>query len=101
MLLTVISSVIIIDKRAGYIIASLCSLLYGLMIDSQFYGIIPTGYSSIAKEKDFLYNVFSHISALYITAYLTGYLSSRLETTSKSLEEKVFPAMVKFSILQK
>lgn len=89
MLLTVISSVIIIDKRAGYIIASLCSLLYGLMIDSQFYGIIPTGYSSIAKEKDFLYNVFSHISALYITAYLTGYLSSRLEKTSKSLEEKV------------
>lgn len=87
MLLTVMASAIILDKKAGYIIATLCSILYGLMIDLQFYRVIPIDYDFAVKEKDFLYNIFSHISALYLTAFLTGYLSSRLEKTSKKLAE--------------
>lgn len=88
MLLTVIASVITMNKRAGFITATLCSILYGLMIDLQFYRIIPVAYDFSVKEKDFLYNIFSHITSLYLTAYLTGYLSSRLEKTSRRLEEK-------------
>ncbi|HXX58738.1 MAG TPA: ATP-binding protein [Thermodesulfovibrionales bacterium] len=88
MLLTVMASAIILDKKAGYIIATLCSILYGLMMDLQFYRAIPLTFDVTLKEKDFLYNIFTHISALYLTAYLTGYLSSRLEKTTKSLEEK-------------
>jgi two-component system sensor histidine kinase PilS (NtrC family) len=88
MLLTVIASVITMNKRAGFITATLCSILYGLMVDLQFYRIIPVAYDLSVKEKDFLYNIFSHITSLYLTAYLTGYLSSRLEKTSRRLEEK-------------
>ncbi len=88
MLLTVISSAIVMNKRAGFIIATLCSILYGTMIDLQYYQILPLAYDLAVKEKDFLYNIFSHITALYITAYFTGYMSSRLERTSKRLEEK-------------
>jgi len=88
MLLTVIASVVTINKKAGYVIATTCSILYGLLIDLQYYRIIPVAYELSIREKDFLYNIFSHISALYLTAYLIGYLSSRLEKTSRSLEEK-------------
>lgn len=88
MILTVISSVTTVNRRAGYISATLCSLLYGTMIDLQFYGVIPITYDFLVKEKDFLYNIFSHITALYVTAYLMGYLSSRLEKASRKLEEK-------------
>lgn len=88
MLLTVIASVIVINRRAGYIIATTCGILYGFILDLQFYRIIPIGYDITAREKDFLYNIFSHLSALYLTAYLTGYLSSSLEKTSRKLEEK-------------
>jgi len=88
MLLTVMASAIILDKKAGYIIATLCSILYGLMMDLQFYGAIPLAFDTTLKAKDFLYNIFTHITALYLTAYLTGYLSSRLEKTTKSLAEK-------------
>ncbi|HWR58052.1 MAG TPA: ATP-binding protein [Thermodesulfovibrionales bacterium] len=88
MILSVIASVITVDKRAGYTTATLCSLLYGTMLDLQFYGVIPITYDYLVKEKDFLYNIFSNITALYVTAYLTGYLSSRLERASMRLEEK-------------
>ncbi len=88
MLLTVIASAITVDKRAGFITATLCSILYGLMIDLQFYHVIPVAYASSVKERDFLYNIFSHISSLYLTAYLTGYMSSRLEKTSRRLAER-------------
>jgi two-component system sensor histidine kinase PilS (NtrC family) len=88
MLLSVIASVITMNEKTGYIVATLCSLLYGTMIDLQFYGVIPITFDYLVKQKDFLYNIFSHITALYLTAYLMGYLSSRLERTSKRLEEK-------------
>ncbi|HET6516073.1 MAG TPA: ATP-binding protein [Thermodesulfovibrionales bacterium] len=88
MLLTVMASAIVMDKRAGYVIATTCSLLYGLMIDLQFYGFIAITYDPTLQEKDFLYNIFTHIVALYLTAFLMGHLSSRLERTAQSLEEK-------------
>ncbi|MCL5023173.1 MAG: ATP-binding protein [Nitrospirae bacterium] len=88
MLLTVIASAITLNKRAGFITATICSILYGLMIDLQFYRLIPIGYDISVKEKDFLYNIFSHITSLYLTAYLTGYMSSRLEKTSRRLAER-------------
>lgn len=88
MILSVIASVITVNKKAGYITATLCSLLYGSMIDLQFYGVIPITFDYLVKQKDFLYNIFSHITALYLTAYLMGYLYSRLERASKRLEEK-------------
>jgi len=88
MLLIVIGSVIMVNRRAGYIVATICSILYGLLTDLQFYRLIPVPYDPSVMEKDFLYNIFSYISGLYLTAYLMGHLSSRLEKTSKKLEEK-------------
>lgn len=87
LLLTVIASAIIIDKKAGYVVATISSILYGLLIDLQFYRILPVAYTTDFEEKDFFYNIFSHISAFYLTALMTGYLSSRLEKTSISLEQ--------------
>lgn len=87
LLLTVIASAIIIDKKAGYLIATISGILYGLLIDLQFYRILPVAYTTDFEGKDFFYNIFSHISAFYLTALMTGYLSSRLEKTSISLEQ--------------
>ncbi len=88
MLFTVMSSAIILNKKAGYVIATLCSVLYGVIGDLQFYRIIHIAYNETVQAKEFLYNIFTHILALYLTAFLTGHLSWRLEKTSKKLEEK-------------
>ncbi len=88
MLLTVIASAMVLGKRAGYLIATLAGILYGTVIDLQFYGIIPISYSSGLAEKDFLYNIVINLLAVYLTAYLIGHLTMGLEATQKSLREK-------------
>jgi two-component system sensor histidine kinase PilS (NtrC family) len=88
LILTVLSSSIILNKKAGYVIASLSSILYGVLIDLQFYNVLPIPYEIITTERVFLYNIFIHIMSLYITAYLSGYLSHRLEKTVQKLKEK-------------
>ncbi len=88
LILTVMSSSIVLNQKAGYIIASMSCILYGAMLDLQFYGLIPIPYEGTMLEKQFLYNIFIHTISLYVTAYLAGYLSSRLEETAEKLAEK-------------
>jgi two-component system sensor histidine kinase PilS (NtrC family) len=88
LLLTVISSSIVLNKKAGYITATCSSFLYGALLNSQYYEILPFKSGSMIEEKSYFYNIFVHIVSLYLTAYLSGYLSWRLEKTVKKLEEK-------------
>ena len=88
LILTVISASIVLHKKAGYITATFSSLLYGLLINFQFYGLLLTTEGEIVEERSYIYNIFVHIISLYLTAYLSGYLSSRLEKTEQKLEEK-------------
>ncbi len=87
--LVVIAASIVLNRRAGFVTAILGSILYGVMLDLQYYGLIRLPYSPAFQEKDFLYNIFSHFLALFLSAYLMGYLSSRLESTTESYEQKV------------
>lgn len=87
MLLIVIAAAVVVNKRAGYVTFALSSILYGSLIDLQFYKILPIPYDPMLFEKDFLYNIFSHISALYLTAYLTGHLTSGLEKKDIDLQD--------------
>lgn len=88
LILTVMSSSMILNKKAGYIMASLSSLLYGALLNLQFYGIIPIPFEMAVLGKQLLYNVFIHVLALYVTAFLAGNLSHRLERTVQKLEEQ-------------
>jgi two-component system sensor histidine kinase PilS (NtrC family) len=87
MLLMVISAAMVVNKKAGYVTATLMSIFYGSLIDFQFYGLLHIPYDSLLFEKDFLYNIFSHICALYLTAYLIGSLTSRLEKKDIDLRD--------------
>jgi two-component system sensor histidine kinase PilS (NtrC family) len=87
MLLTVMSANAVLNRKAGYVIATFSSILYGAMIDLQYYKLLPIKYDPALTEKDFLYNIFVHIAAFYTMAFLSGYLSSRLEKTTIALEQ--------------
>ena len=88
LILTVICSSIVLNRRAGYVMASMGSILYGMLLDLQYYGVLPIGYQGVMQAKQVLYNIFIHTISLYITAYLTGYLAMRLEKTEEKLEER-------------
>jgi len=40
------------------------------------------------NEKDFFYNIFAHVTAFYLVAYLSGYLSEKLHRATLSLVER-------------
>ncbi len=88
LMLTVIASSIVLNKKAGFIIATVSSIFYGTLINLQLYGFLKVGGEGVMAEKDYLYKIFVHVIFFYLTAYLSGYLSSRLEKTVQKLEEK-------------
>jgi two-component system sensor histidine kinase PilS (NtrC family) len=86
--LSIISAAIVLNRRACYIIATLGSICYGLLVDLQFYKVLQMPTGLVFTEKDYFYNIFAHISAFYLIAFLSGYLSDKLHSATKSLEER-------------
>jgi two-component system sensor histidine kinase PilS (NtrC family) len=87
-LLSIISAAIVLDRRACYIFATLSSILYGVLIDLQFYNVIQMSTHVVFTEKYYFYNIFAHITAFYLIAFLSGYLSEKLHRVTKRLEER-------------
>lgn len=85
---SILSAGIILSRRACYITATLSSILYGLLLDLQMYNVITVSGKGFVTDKDYFYNIFAHITAFYLIAYLSGYLSENLNRANKSLEER-------------
>ncbi|MBI4379372.1 MAG: PAS domain S-box protein [Nitrospinae bacterium] len=93
-ILSIIAASIILYKRGSYIIASISSILYGSMANLEFYNILhpltfytlDSNISSIGEAV--IYTVSLNISAFYMVAFLSGYLSEKLKRTGEELEEK-------------
>ncbi|RJQ46256.1 MAG: PAS domain-containing protein, partial [Nitrospiraceae bacterium] len=85
--LSILSAGILLSRRACYIIATISSILYGLLIDLQYYKVVISTVS-FYSEKDFFYNVFAHFTAFYLVAFLSGYLSDKLHKATQSLQER-------------
>ncbi len=88
LLLSIISASIVLNRRASYYAASLSSVLYGLIINLQFYNLLPGLTESVLNAKDYLYNIFAYILAFYLVAFLSGYLSERLHDVTQTLYER-------------
>jgi two-component system, NtrC family, sensor histidine kinase PilS len=86
--LTIISSSIILYRRGGYLSASLSSILYGAMLDMQYYNVPGFVRSQGFTAVQVLFQVFINILSFYIVGLLSGYLSERLRKTRKELREK-------------
>jgi two-component system sensor histidine kinase PilS (NtrC family) len=86
--LTIISSSIILYRRGGYLSASLSSILYGAMLDMQYYNVPGFVRSQNFTSVQVLFQVFINIVSFYIVGLLSGYLSERLRKTRRELREK-------------
>ncbi len=86
--LVIISSSIILYRRGGYLAASVSSILYGGMLDMQYYNAFGFVQSTNFTALQVLYLVFSNILSFYIVALLSGFLSERLRKTRQELYEK-------------
>lgn len=86
--LTIILSSINLYRRGGYLSASLSGILYGAMLDMQYYNVPGFVRSQNFTAVQVLFLVFINILSFYIVGFLSGYLSERLRKTSQQLREK-------------
>ena len=92
-LLNIISGGTILYRYGGMIIASFSSILYGAFLDFSYYGLIyPVGYGFLdAKEyhaSDIFYMILVNVSAFYVVAFLSGFLSEQIRKGRVELKSK-------------
>lgn len=92
-LLSIIGSAIMLGRKGGYYAASLSSICYGVIIDADFYGLLPAGQKVFATSfthtwEEALTTVSTNILAYFTVALLTGYLAERTARFERELEEK-------------
>ncbi|WP_224982640.1 two-component system sensor histidine kinase NtrB [Geomonas agri] len=92
--LSIISASVLLARSQAYYTASLCVILYGTILDFQYYGkLVPLGLSSHPAQQwgaEYLfYLIFLHCSAFFLTAFLAGHLAERARISESALQEKV------------
>ena len=95
-ILTIINGSIILYRKGGMLIASSSSILYGLLIDLHYYGVIhplgrPEAYDVQYQSPYIFFLILANIAGFYLVAYLSSYLSeqarkSRVELKAKQID---------------
>jgi two-component system sensor histidine kinase PilS (NtrC family) len=92
-LLAIINTSVLHSRRESIYTASLCAILYGAILDFQYYGHLdqlgvsgPSG--DLFGPVYVLYNLFINIGVFYLTAFLTGHLASRAQVSEAALLER-------------
>ena len=92
-ILNIISGSILFSRKGGIIIASSSSILYGLMLDLHYYGLIhPLGsrvnIASDSYNSSFLfYTILVNMAAFYLVGYLSGFLVEQTKRSRAELKE--------------
>lgn len=91
--LAIIYSVLFLGKRGGLIVASISSILYGLLLDLEYYGVIPPIDSEAVHNYDLsagyvFSRIFIHILSFYIIALVASYAVEQEKKTRVLLAEK-------------
>ena len=81
--LIIIASSVFFPRPQVLIVASASSILYGSLLDLQYYGYLPEFRGQplpvSLNQYDVFYAVFLHVGAFFLTALLSGALAERLK----------------------
>ncbi|MBU1181007.1 MAG: ATP-binding protein [Pseudomonadota bacterium] len=90
-LLVIIYSTMLLFKKGGMIIAALCAIQYGVIVDLEYYKIIKPFLledSLVAANypwSQVLYKILITIVACFAVAFLSGFLAEQTRKTKKEL----------------
>ncbi|MBI4391370.1 MAG: PAS domain S-box protein [candidate division NC10 bacterium] len=80
----------LLGRRGGLGMASVASILYGGLINLEFYGVLPAvATGAPARAQTYLaFQVFINIAGFFLVALLSSHLAERLRETARRLEER-------------
>ncbi len=91
-ILVIISASVFLLRKEVLFVASAAVILYGSLLDLQFYGYLPWfGYLPFSETIDgnqVFYSVFLNVIAFFLTAFLSGTASERLRRSETALEKR-------------
>ena len=88
---SIIAASIFLYRTGGFLTASMSSILYGVMIDLDYYHIVSlpgSGSTLLYNESYIFYNIFINIVAFFLVAFLSGYFALQLQKAGADLIEK-------------
>jgi two-component system sensor histidine kinase PilS (NtrC family) len=93
-LLSIFSAGTILYRRGGLLVASASSILYGTLLDLQFYQIIlPLGYHippSVGSKGSYVFYLLAvNMVAFYLVAILSAYLSEQVRQKEEELKKRL------------
>lgn len=88
----IISASVFFSVKEVVIVAAAAAILYGSLVDLQFYGWLPQwrGWEAFATLEggEAFYSVFVHVVAFFLTALLSGALSERWRRSERALQAR-------------
>ena len=92
-LLSIMNAGMLLGRREALYAASLCGILYGAMVDFQYFGLLePIGLAKESArelgESRLLYTIFLNVISFGVTAFITGYLSERARISEEALQAR-------------
>ena len=90
-LVVIIYSSMIIFRKGSMVMAMLCSIQYGILVDLEYYGVInPFFIKGSSNIGDYAWNIVLFkvvitMSACFAVAFLSGLLSEQVRRTEKEL----------------
>jgi two-component system sensor histidine kinase PilS (NtrC family) len=90
-LVVIIYSSILIPIRGTLVIAAICSIQFGIMIDLEYYGVIlPFGTDALLLASAYswnqvMYKILITMSACFAVAFLSSFLSEQVRRTRNEL----------------
>ncbi|RLC29297.1 MAG: hypothetical protein DRH37_07805 [Deltaproteobacteria bacterium] len=89
--LVIIYSALFLGRKGGLVAASACSLLYGLMLDFEYYTVLPVYGSATIYNYSAGYvlsRIFIHVVSFYIVALLVSFVVEQEKRSRSLLTEK-------------
>ncbi|MEK6577040.1 MAG: ATP-binding protein [Nitrospirota bacterium] len=87
-IISIISASIILFRKGSSAAASLSAIMYGGLVDLQFYKMIPSMPPSSYSARETLYFLFIYTIAFFTVAFLSGGLAEKVKQTGKELISK-------------
>ncbi|MCI0371861.1 MAG: ATP-binding protein [candidate division NC10 bacterium] len=80
----------LLGRQGGLGMAGLASILYGGLINVEFYGVLPPVVAgALPRPHTYLvFQVFINITGFFLVALLSSHLAERLRETARRLEER-------------
>ncbi len=92
-MLVIISSALLLYRQGSLLTASACTLIYGLLLDLQYFGwISPLQIvSGTVQERDsgtYFFNILMNMAGFYLLGFIAGYLAEELQSSSRRIRER-------------